>query len=473
MYPWKSIFKLKQSSGRPIYLQIVDALTQEVSNGRIQKGDKLPGSRELATLLSINRKTVMMAYDELMAQGWIEILPAKGTFIKSDLPVVAAISLSSKKAYPASSSKSPKVSFDQIINDGTPDYRLAPIDKLYKQARFISKGAIGKRTLLGDHLLGENHLRDTLCNYLRNSRGIVGSPENIMITRGSQMSIYLTLAYLLTKGDRVIVGKLNYHSANETIESLGGVLVKASVTDEGLDIDEIEQYLKKKRIKAIYLTPHHHYPTTVTMPPANRLKLLELANLHDFYILEDDYDYDYHYNRSPVLPMASIDRENRVIYIGSFSKLLAPSIRIGYMFASVEIISACAKTRMLIDRRGDPVLERALSDLILENEISRSLKKTVNIYQGRRDKMSEILKNELSDIAQFKLPEGGMAIWMALHDISISELIQSASKKNLSLLLDTYHLKDHCRLGFASMNDKEMDDNMEVFISCVRRMLGK
>ncbi|MFY0627341.1 MAG: PLP-dependent aminotransferase family protein [Reichenbachiella sp.] len=468
MFPWKSIFNLDKNHKRPIFLQIVDVIISEVSKGRIKTGDLLPGSRRLAQLLSLNRKTVILAYDELLAQGWIEIRPSKGTYIKNTLPLVSAKHLNSPSIIKSLTIEKDTTEItSKVINDGTPDFRLAPLDKLYKQARFVSKGIIGKSVLVGDHSRGEGHLRHTLTDYLQQTRGISGNIENVMVTRGSQMSIYLAFSQILAQRDSVIVGSLNYQTANQTITSLGGQLIKVPVNHEGLEIDEIAKVLKKKKVKAIYVTPHHHYPTTVTMPVENRLQLLELANKYNFYIIEDDYDYDYHYLRSPILPIASIDQTERVVYIGSFSKLLAPSIRIGYMHAPKSLIDQCAKQRLLLDRRGDPILERSLSDLINENELSRSLKKTIPIYKHRRDLMCSILKEGLGQNISFNKPDGGMAVWVELANTPIDDLKKETLKSGLKLEIDTYHYTNHCRLGFASMNDHEIQENCKLLISSI------
>lgn len=479
MLPWKSIITINRSENRPVYLQISDTIINEIMQGRIQKGFKMPGSRSLANSLEVNRKTILQAYDELMAQGWIEIIPTKGAFIKKSLPEMKwqplaepAPPLETKP--PSTTSKYDLPRSEYVIDDGTPDYRLAPIDLLLKTARSISKGAIGKSVLLGNHFFGESTLRQNLASHLSTTRAINGTVDNILITRGSQMAIYLAFATLLNKGDRVIVGELNYHSANRAITSVGGKLVKVPVTNDGLDLDAVEKKAKSDVIKAMYVTPHHQYPTTVTMPVENRMRLLELAKKYNFYIIEDDYDYDYHYNRSPILPLASIDRHGRILYIGSFSKILVPSIRIGYMYASQELVQKCGALRMIIDKLGDPIMERALAEMLANNEIDRFLKKAVNIYQERRDLFCTMLKEALADEIFFNIPDGGMAVWVSFKNVKISELIASAYKQKLVLKIDVYeHTEKACRFGFASMSLDEIKSNTHLLIKVTQSLLSQ
>lgn len=476
MLPWKTIVKFDLNSKRAKYLQLADTITNEIIQNRLIKGGKLPSSRYLATELSLNRKTILLAYDELIAQGWIEIFPSRGTFVKENLPITKPVSLKTTDHIErpvGNSHLSTSYNIVGSINDGIPDYRITPIKSLYKTARFLVNSGLSKSILTGEHFEGEPKLIHSLKNYLSNTRAILSSENSLMITRGSQMAIYLSLCTILSQGDNVIVGDLNYQNANNTIEAIGGILSKVPVTPYGLCIDQIESLVKSKVIKAVYVSPHHYYPTTATMPIENRLKLLELSKLYNFYIIEDDYDYDYHYSGSPILPLASIDKGNRVIYIGSFSKIFAPSIRIGYMYANAQIIKKCVALRKIIDRRGDPVMERALSILIEENEVSRSIKKAVAKYKIRRDLFCSTLKSELGDSIQFDIPEGGMAIWSKFNGINIGDLIIQCQKNGLLLDIDTYHCTDHCRLGFASMNENEILFNTDILSKSYLEILKK
>ena len=454
--------------------------SRKIRKKHVQSIYKMPGTRIMANDLGLNRKTVSLAYDELQAQGWLEVIPSKGTFIKNSLPITNHQSLPLDKSYLSGQfvetlSILPFTANEELpypvntINDGIPDYRMAPIDALLKMARSISKGNIGRSVLLNSSSYGNITLRKTLVNYLTSTRALNGSEENILITRGSQMAIYLLFNVLLKKGDKVIVGELNYKNADQIIQHLGAKLVKIPLDNTGLNIHEIERACLKNKIRAVYISPHHHYPTTVTMPTENRMKLLELASQYNFAIIEDDYDYDYHYSGTPILPLASLDRSGNVIYLGSFSKILVPSIRIGYVFAHPKLIHEIAKLRRLIDKQGDPITERALAELINENEIQRCLKKAVVAYKNRRDVFCSKLKSELPNKVSFNIPDGGMAIWATFNDgIIVKELVNKARQNNLCLNIDPERTPHSCRLGFASMNAEEIKVNLNALIKTVK-----
>jgi len=473
MYPWKTIIAIDRSRKTPIYLQIVNAIIKEILDGRLQPGQKMPGTRSISNLLKVNRKTLVMAYDELMAQGWLLLFPSQGSFISNSLPLLKYRKLTqdtgeinSQKAetgfkvdlkIPAIKHAIPSPGLIEI-NDGSPDPRLAPLDDLMKRYRRIVADPRNKNLLNYSEVLGEKMLRSQLSRYLRETRGLVCTEEEIFITRGSQMAIYLIFNVLLGSGDNVMVGETSYPSADLTITIAGGNLIRIPVDNKGVNVDEIEKLCKIKKIRAIYITPHHHFPTTVTLSAERRIKLVKLAQKYKFAIIEDDYDYDFHYSSSPILPLASIDTEGMVIYTGSFSKLLAPSLRVGYIVAPKNLIAELSKLRRHVDRQGDSILERAIAEMIEEGEMDRHLKKAVRVYQHRRDHFCKILKQYMGDIVSFNIPDGGMAVWVNFDkNIPLVKLSEILLTKGIYLNVDYEFIErlNASRLGFASLTEDE------------------
>lgn len=474
--PFKTLLDIKKDSSLPVYVQIANEIIKNIQSGILKKGTKLLSSRQMAELLALHRKTVVAAYDELYSQGWIEIFPKKGTFIAQHLPNVKPVQLSkqdfeakSKDDFSMNFTKNTLVKIPPIItqrlafNDGLPDVRLAPRDELARlYAHYIKFGE--PSVLQYTSVYGALRLREVFAKVLNETRGMNTSPEQIITTRGSQMAIYLVGLALFEKGDEVIVGDLNYPATNMTFATLGAKLNTIPIDEEGIVVDAIEEICRKKLVKAIYVTSHHYHPTTVTLTPERRIKLLALAEKYRFYILEDDYDYDFHYANRPVLPLASADRHGLVVYIGSFTKKIAPTFRVGYVVAKQEIIEELAKLRRIIDRQGDTILELSLADMLENGTLKRHAAKVLKIYRERRDFTCDLLKNELGDVINFKVPDGGMAIW-AKFDKSIS-LIELAPKlaKNGLYLSDgaAYPTENACRIGFASMNFKETEDAVKI-----------
>lgn len=470
MYPWKTIIKIDRKQSTSVYLQIVNHLITEITQGRILPSSKLLSTRALANLLKVNRKTVVLAYDELMAQGWIEIKASTGTFVSESLPLIKhkglirndVLMAPTKTLYTIKNAENVKQGVavtGLAIDGGVPDVRLAPIDVLYKTCRSIANSRQGKKLLKYGDVQGAYVLREVLAKYLQESRGLKYKTENILITRGSQMAIYMIFNLLLRKDDHVIVGETNYPDANHVIKNTGATMRTVPVDHDGIDLDAVEKLCKKIPIRAMYVTSHHHYPTTVTLSAERRLRLLQLAEQYNFAIVEDDYDYDFHYAHSSILPLASIDTNGSVIYIGSFTKSLAPAIRVGYLVAPENLINALADSRKIIDRQGDFILEAAIAEMLKEGEIQRHLKKSLKIYRIRRDVFCKLLKEALGDLIYFDIPAGGMAIWARFDQkINLELLLEALKEKKLHILSDRSFVKDlnSIRLGFSQLNENEI-----------------
>ncbi len=492
MIPLKTLIQVDKTCHVPVYLQIAQSIIGEIQKGILKAGTKLPGSRVAAELLQVHRKTVVKAFEELESQGWIEIIPYKGTFITQCLPQVKARPLIFKNHQKKLAQKnhlqvqihpvlSPAVVDSHLLgfDDGSPDVRLAPINELAKVYASTLRNIPPKKMLGYGETSGMFPLRETLAKELNKTRGLNITAANVMITKGSQMGIYIAAATLLQKGDTIIIGETNYFTANITFKYIGAQLERIPVDEDGLMVDKIEQLCKKKKVRAIFVTSHHHHPTTVTLSPQRRIHLLALAEKYHFAIIEDDYDYDYHYANSPALPLASADQNGLVTYIGSFTKNIAPAFRIGYLIAPEYMIKAYGQLRRILDRQGDPVLELALAELIQDGVIRRYLKKSLKQYRSRRDLCAQLLQEKLSEHIQFKIPDGGMAIWAKFNKrIDLPQLSQLALQNNcyLSSGLNYNPPKQKlnaCRMGFASRNLEEIETSVNLLEQSIQQFLSK
>lgn len=476
MIPFKSIIQLKRKHNSPLFLQISNQIIELIKDETLRPGSKLPGTRSLSELLEVHRKTIIAAYDELQMQGWIEMIPQKGSFINSKIPLLnyrriegledqtekekTAFQFYKQKEFLA---VKPKEDRDGIyIDDGICDYRLTPKEDIARIYRNIIAKKSNLNFLSYDSAHGNPILRKVLCDYLNQTRGLKIDVENVLITRGSQMGIYLSTNLCLRSGDSIIVGETNYQSANITFEATGAKLLRVEVDNEGILTSNIAELCEKNRVKAIYITSHHHHPTTVTLSAERRIRLLNLAETYGFAIIEDDYDYDFHYSNSPILPLASHDRSGKVIYIGSLCKIIAPVFRIGYLIAPSSFVDEAAKMRRYIDRQGDSLLELTFARLIKNGDLDRHIKKVLKIYRERRDLICDLLKKECGEYVEFEIPHGGMAIWLRLKPSFSWEEVATMAKKNGLFLPEPekYHFSGlnpkGIRIGFASLNSEEI-----------------
>ncbi|KFF22020.1 PLP-dependent aminotransferase family protein [Chryseobacterium sp. JM1] len=488
--PYESFIEIDRNSETSIYMQIANQLINAIQRGFLPYGTKLPGTRAFSEVLEIHRNTAVAVYDELSAQGWVESLPNKGTFIigeNQEKPVkVKDFEKDNLQNYPETTGFSFKTSnildnpFEHsdcqyVFNDGVPDIRLTQIGQHSRFYSSILRRKSNQKMLGHYNHDGSEFFKEHLSHYLNLSRGLPISKNNLLITRSTEMSIYIVSEILLSVGDTVLVGALSYFSVNMIFQKAGVNIVSLPIDEEGIIVEHVREACKKQKIRMLYLTPHHHYPTTVALSAQRRLELLDLAHEYGFIILEDDYDYEFHYDKSPILPLASADTKGMVIYIGSFGKSLAPGFRTGFIVAPENLMVEMRKYLGIIDRQGDILMERALGEMIEEGEIHRYLKKSLKVYQERRDHFAELLKENLDEFIQFQKPSGGLAFWLEWKvPVNLMQLSRNCAQNNLfipkTLLYQTKNLTA-MRLGFGNLNFEEMEKSIEILSNHARKLL--
>jgi GntR family transcriptional regulator/MocR family aminotransferase len=479
MLPFKTLISIDHNSPLAIYRQIAKHLTGLIQQGFIQPGNFLPSTRELAVILGVHRKTVIAAYEDLATQNWIETLPRKGIRVVTDLPVTKPRSFKPDEQKQPHQSPAKFLFKDGImamppnpaeyrsmivVNDGFPDPDLAPLELMMREYRKQLQSVHLKRLMALRDFGGTPHLKEATATFLNNSRGLNIGTDHILMTRGGQMAIYVAASLILKPGDKVLVSDPGYFIADAVFTQMGAQLVRIPVDADGMDVDAIAHALKKTKIRMMYIIPHHHHPTTVTMSSARRIRLLQLIRQYQLPVIEDDYDYDFHYRNSPVLPLASADHDGNVIYIGSFTKLLAPSFRIGYMIAPANFIEQAINLKRLIDLRGDTLMEESLATLIANGDLGRHIKRSNKIYSQRCDLVCDLLSRQLSHALSFQKPQGGMAVWLKFKEgYPLPAIISKAAAAGLSLLGAAYH-GDHngIRFGFASLKEKEIQQAADI-----------
>ncbi len=472
--PWTLRIVLDRGSGMPAWQQIANALIEAARTGRLSPGAALPGTRELAARIGVNRKTVQQSYDELIAQGWLTAEATRGTFVSAMLPLPDGQGIGATPTPHAAAPQLRGAAPDLAValggpgvlcfDDGAPDTRLMPAELVARAwRRALLEGSRGNRLGYGDPR-GALALREAVAAMLRADRGLACTAANICITRGSQMGIWLAARLLAGPGDAVAMETLSYPPAREAFRAAGASIVSIGLDEHGLKPEELAAACRREPVRAIYITPHHQFPTTVVLPQQRRIQLLALAEECGFAIIEDDYDHEFHFAHRPMLPLASAQGLGRLLYIGSLSKLLAPSLRVGYLVAAESVIARAAAEICLIDRQGDPATETAAAELMTSGALKSHTRKVLRIYAQRRQCLAEALGRELGEAISFTQPQGGLALWVNFAPgIDVAALAKAGLRHGVGIVpgqvfATNSHKTNGVRLGFGSLDEVELEE---------------
>jgi GntR family transcriptional regulator/MocR family aminotransferase len=489
---WTLALPIDRADPAPVVRQIARAIAELVSTGRLRAGDRLPGTRELSRVLEVHRNTVAAAYAELAAEGWVDATKGRGTFVSTEIPAapqqprprVTRAASSARAARtpgyalpPAPPPPRPRAARRGMIDleGGIADVRLVPVAELARAYR----RALRRPGILGyGDPRGQATLRSAIGAMLRSTRGLDPDPGRLLVTRGSQHAIALAARGLVRPGDAVAIEDLGYPAAWESFRAAGARLVPVPVDEGGLRVDALEALARREGIRALYLTPHHQYPTTVTLAAGRRPALLRLAAAERFAIIEDDFDWEFHYDGPPALPLAASDPAGVVLHVGTLSKVLAPGLRLGYVHAPVEVIDSLAEHRRYLDRQGDGALELAVAELLEDGEIPQHVWRMRRVYAARREALAAALRAELGGALAFELPPGGMAIWCRTAEgIDVERWATAAEEAGV--LFDTARRfafdgtpRPALRVGFAADAEPELREAVRRMAAALPRGAG-
>lgn len=453
------------------YRMIADELIAEIRRGQRRVGERLPGTRALARTRGVQRNTVVAAYETLVAEGWAQARPQSGTFVAAaderrpdtpthGLPSAPRFRVPRPALEAGMVPPQPKLRYS--LAGGLPDLRQIPHELLARAYRRALR-AEGPRLLGYLDPAGQPRLREALAEFLRHTRGIPARAEQVLVTRGAQQALFLVSQVLLRPGDDVAVERLGYPPAWAAMRAAGAKLYPVPVDGAGLDTERLGALDARTRLRAVYVTPHHQYPTMAVMGPARRAALLSLARRRRLVVIEDDYDHEVHFVGQPVRPLASEDVDGSVVYIGSLSKVLAPGLRLGYVVAPESVVQALAGYRRIVDHQGDHALERAIAELLEDGEVGRHVRRIRRLCAQRRAALVEALEVHLGDDLEFELPAGGLALWSRVQDgIDPVAWAQRAAARGVGVTpgqaLDLLgRTQPYLRIGFAGLEPEEIE----------------
>lgn len=476
MAEWSPALFLDPRSEDPVYLQIAQALMKEIHRGRFRPGDSLPGYRTLAEQLGVSRNTVMSAYHELQVEGWVVSVPGEGSAVSRRLPLHLPQRLQSRKELPAvdpgtigfalGPEPPPPLAGARRglleVASGVPDPRLLPaaaLARAYRRAILRTPG-----TPDGSDPQGQPPLREALSRMLNNTRAISVTADRIFVARGSQMALFLVAQSLVAPGDTVAVEALGARRAWDAFIRAGARCLPVQIDSEGLEISALEALLGETPIRAVFVTPQRQYPTLAVLSAERRARLLQLAATHRFAIIEMDPDSEFHFDGRPQAPLAAKDSAQVVVHVGTLSKILSPDLRLGFVVGPPPLLARMGTLRAAYDRHGDPVLERAMAELMEDGELQRHLNRMDRVYRARRDALCAGLNETVGEALAVVPPAGGLAVWARVRGaIDVDAWAARALERGVSFQPGRRFSFDGSavpglRLGFSNYPEPELQE---------------
>ncbi|WP_299007439.1 PLP-dependent aminotransferase family protein [uncultured Shewanella sp.] len=479
---------------QPRFLQIAMAIKHCIHSGQLEPGEKLPSTRTLAKQIGSHRHTVMSAYQELIAQGWLCASERKAYTVDLHLPIESSQILSQNQHQCTSSfqwslsarmrstiQNKPQVQrpaheFEFNFAGGQADLTLFPFHRF---KAFMDQALVRPdlNDLHYESVAGSTVFIDQVSHYLRKTRGIQN--KSIITVNGSQEALYLLSQVLINSGDHVAVEALGYQPAWQAFRAAGAMLVPIKQHQQDIDIEALTTLAKVKKLKLIYLTPLHQYPTTVTLPIAKRMAIYQLAAKHNIAIIEDDYDHEFHYDSQPLSPMASDDPHGLIIYLATFSKIMFPGSRLGIMAIDKTLAPALLAYRQLMNHKPNVLMQQAVAKWMLSGDFERHLRKMTKIYHQRRDHVVSILtryNHHRPKPLRFMIPAGGMALWVEVGDQA--QILEAHCHQNNIYLLSEKHFQltpdtspnRHIRIGFAGMSEEKLQQGLTKILHILDRL---
>ncbi|CAM4199972.1 PLP-dependent aminotransferase family protein [Pseudoalteromonas byunsanensis] len=472
-----------RDSNEAIYLQLATALREAIKAGELVTGSKLSSARVMASAYQLNRHTVMNALQLLVAEGWLEAKEKSGYFVTRTLPIDSSVEQEKQPKY------APKpLTFAHPMSDpvtaelaqykynfagGLPDIEQFPFVEFKRAISNVCQRVDVKKLHYGA-VGGETELKLQIQAYLKRARNL--DTQDLVICNGSQEALFLTARVFISPGDYVACETLGYPPARKAFSACGARIIDIHQDEQGLCVRDLEAQLKCYRIKLLYLTPLHQYPTTVTLSPTRRLQIYQLCYQYGVVIIEDDYDHEFHYRCQPLQPMASDDPAGIVIYISTFSKIMFAGARVGYICAHTQILEQIRAHKQLINHKNDVLTQLGVAYWMQTGQFERHLKRMTKLYKARGKAMAEeLLGYQKQGLPlRFVYPDGGMAMWVDCGT-NVYGIKASASKNGVYLQTqDEFYYSNsersllpsaaditHIRLGFAGQNTANMSQGLK------------
>jgi GntR family transcriptional regulator/MocR family aminotransferase len=476
---------LDAASGVPMYDQLSEWFRRAIMDGRLRPGQRVPSTRSLAKELNISRIPVLSAYEQLYAEGYLETFIGAGTCVARAIPGEAFVP-AQRTAQPKKSQSAPRRISRRVAalktapqtwadNQGAFRIGLPALDHFPSMAwskllhRHARNPPIGH--MVYGSPMGHLPLREAIAEYLSTVRAVRCDASQVLITTGSQQGLQICAHALLEAKDRVWMEDPGYPGARQALRTAGADIVPVPVDDEGLNVDAGIRL--GKNALAIYISPSHQFPLGVTMSAARRMQLLNWAARTGAWIIEDDYDSEYRFGGRPLASLQGMDADDRVIYVGTFSKVMFPALRVGYVVAPKDLIEAFATVRDAFDTFSSTLYQAALADFITEGQFARHIRRMRALYLERRTALLDAIDQHMDGKLEVIGTHAGMQLTALLprgvDDVALS--IETAKLGIATRPLSICYAKPPKRggvlLGYSGVSAVEIRDGVRKLRSCL------
>ncbi len=480
---------LEPRSRIPMYRQLYDWYRKAITDGQLRPGHRVPSTRGLASELNISRIPVLQAYEQLLAEGYFETFVGAGTCVARSIPD-ETLRPAAAKAWRIPQAEhrpgprrishrgtalthapaQPWLNISGAFRVSLPALDHFPIGIWSKLVARHSRRPPRGIMAYGD-AMGHLPFREAVAEYLGASRGVRCEPSQILVTTGSQLALQLCAQVLLNPEDCVWMEEPGYPGARQAFLTAGARLLPAPVDDEGINVADILR--RDRSARAVYVTPSHQYPLGATMSATRRMQLLNWAVRSGAWIIEDDYDSEYRFGSRPIAALQGLDSDARVIYIGTFSKVMFPALRLGYMVIPRDLVAAFSAARDAADIFSSTLYQAVMTDFIREGHFARHIRRMRMLYMERRSALVKAIQLQMADVLEVIGAEAGMHLVALLppgvNDITVSH---KAVQKGISAMpLSSCYSKPPARggliLGYGGASVHQIHDGVRTLRMCI------
>ncbi|MDQ3426490.1 MAG: PLP-dependent aminotransferase family protein [Gemmatimonadota bacterium] len=475
---------IDRSSGVPIHRQIYESVRRAILDGLLRPGQRVPSTRTLAVELDVSRLPVLTAYEQLLHEGYLVGRLGSGTFISAALPDDLLRSPGPRAAavWPSGARRAPRLPPRPRDEGGLGPFRMSlpALDRFPHAAwaRLVSRHAHAlthAQMAYGDPA-GLVPLRVAVAEHLRAARAVRCEAEQVLIVSGSQAALHLAITVLLARGDRVAVEEPGYPLARAALSAAGAELVPVPVDDEGMSVASLQR--RGGQVRAAYVTPSHQYPLGTSMTAARRFALLDWACRRQAWVLEDDYDSEYRYVSRPLGALQGMDAHERVVYIGTFSKVLFPAVRVGYLVVPPPLRQRFVDAREALDLFSPTLYQLALAEFLREGHFARHLRRMRGVYLARRDALLAGLARHCGDRLTVHNADAGLHVAVLLSaGLDDREVVRRMAGRGLTATaLSTCYAgmarRSGLLLGFGGSTERRLLDATRVLGEVLRELIG-